>query len=259
MFTQAIGDATSGFEGDWRFLADFQGVTLRQPTANLRPVFNATYRELRELVSSLGYTQFLTRGTTTALPTTPFETGETYATITLGTTGTPGTPFAASQVKMIDVRGSAGQRWRTLPECTLLQLRDHAQTNRGDPRAWCLLNVGSVSGANYTAGAIAITPTPQGGHYVLWTLPEWVEISSATDVFLYHTEAWRRWHMFRAMAVVCGARDKDSARKLEFIMSQLDPDVDGSPAALIHSHAPTAAGPKTWTRDSSYRGSGPWR
>jgi hypothetical protein len=251
MFTQVVGTSTTGFEGQFRFLADVQGLATavgRHPSADLLPIFNASYRSLRELVTTYGYTQFITRGTTTALPTSPVEAGETYATIT--------TTVGLNQLKAVDVRFSNNE-WVRLPEVTLLQLRDFPTRTRGYPRAWCWLDAGSVAAAAYTGGRIAILPTPNGGSYALWTMAEFPELT-ATDHYLYHTEDWRKWHMYNAMAQLCGARDKDSARKLDFIQTQLNPDVEGTPAYNIKAQSPTAAGPKTWTRSSSYRGVGPW-
>jgi mRNA-degrading endonuclease toxin of MazEF toxin-antitoxin module len=250
VFTQALGSSTTGFEGEFRFEADIQGLATsvgRHPSANLLPIFNSSYRRLRELVVSYGYTQFCVRGTTTALPVAAVEAGETYASIT--------TLVAMDQLKMLDVKDTTG-RWRTLPEVTLLQLRDFATTTRGQPQAWCWLDAGTVSAATFTGGRIAITPVPNGGSYALWTMPETTPVVQTTDVFLYHTEDWRMWHMYDVMSRVCGARDKDTARKLDFIMSRLDPDVEGSPAFNIRNQAPTAAGSKTMTRASNYRGIG---
>lgn len=252
MFRQAVGDTTTGFEKQFRFLCDQQGLGTavgRHPSADLLPIFNASYRSLRELVTGLGYRQLLARSATTALPTIPFEAGETYATITVAE--------ATNAIKQIDIKAQSGE-WFTLPEIQLLQLRDFAQRNPGFPRAWCYLDQGSVSGQTYTSGRIAITPTPNGGSYVLWTLPEFTELSSASDQFLYHTEDWRRWHMFDAMLMLSGVRDKDTAKKVQLILRQLDPSVDGSPAYNIHQQAPTQSGPRTWTRARDYRGVGPW-
>lgn len=259
MFTQALGvgtpGASSGWLGDFRFEADIQGLntapTARHPDANIILVANSSYKRLRELVAGYGYTQFCTRGTTTALPTTAVETGETYASIT--------TLVGMDQLKMVDVKDTNG-RWRPggLPEVTLLQLRDFATPFSGAPRAWCWLDSGSVSGATFTGGKIAITPVPIGGSYALWTMSEPQVVASSTDVFLYHTEDWRMWHMYDVMSRIVGARDKDTAKKLQFIMSRLDPSVEGSPAFNIKNQAPTASGSKTMTRSSNYNGIGPW-
>ena len=259
MFTQALGTSTTGFEGEFRYLADIQGLATsvgRHPSANLLPVFNSSHRRLRELVSGYGYTQFCTRGATTALPTTAVETGETYAIINVGTAGSPGTIPPTAQVKMLDVKDTTG-RWRTLPEVTLLQLRDFATTSRGQPQAWCWINAGSIStGTTFVAGQIAITPTPNGGSYALWSMNELTMPTATSDVYLYHNEDWRMWHMYDAMAQVVGARDKDTAKKLAFVLSRLDPTVEGSPAFNIKNQAPTAAGAKTMTRSDNYRGIG---
>lgn len=261
MFTQALGTTTTGFEGEFRFEADIQGLGTsvgRHPSANLLPIFNSSYRRLVELVTGYGYTQFCTRGATTALPTSAVETGETYATIDVGVAGSPGTVPTTRQVKMFDIKDTNG-RWRPggLPEITLLQLRDFATPTRGAPRAWCWITAPSISsGTTLVAGKIAVTPVPVGGSYALWTMNELTMPSTTSDVYLYHTEDWRMWHMYDAMSRVCGARDKDTAKKLDFILSRLNPDVEGSPAFNIKNQVPTAAGAKTMTRSSDYRGIG---
>lgn len=253
MFTQALGTTTTGFEGQFRFLADQQGLGTsvgRHPSADLLPVFNANYRSLRQFVTGLGYRQFSTRGSTTALPTSAVETNETYATITLAA--------GVSQIVAVDVQ-DVNLEWRPLTEIQLGQLRDYASRRPAPPRAWLWLDAGSVSGSTLTQGKIGVTPVPNGGNYALWTMNEFTDLSAITDVYLYHTEDWRRWHMFSCMRDVCGIRDKDSAKKLAAIERMLDPNVPGTPAYNIVIHAPTAAGPKTWTRSRDYRGVGPWR
>jgi hypothetical protein len=250
VFTQALGTTTTGFEGEFRFLADVQGLGTaagRHPSADLLLIFNSSYQSLRELVTGYGYTQFCTRGTTTSLPTSAVETGETYATITTST--------GLEVVKMLDVKTGAGD-WRLLPEVPLLQLRDYATRTPGPPMAWSWLDSGSVSGSTYTAGKIAVTPVPNGGSYVLWTMNRITPPASATDHYLYHVESWRQWHLFDAMSKIVGARDKDTAKKLDYVLSRLNPEVEGSPAYLIKKFAPTKSGPKTWTRASNYRGTG---
>lgn len=255
MFTLALGNTTTGFEGEFRFLADAQGLGTpvgRHPSANLLPIFNDTYKSLREQVTEWGYTQFLTRGTTTAMPTTAFETGETYATITISQ--------SLQQIKAIDAKLTNG-RWKRLDEVSFLQLRDtYIEPNApGTPDVWCWLDAGSVSGANYTAGRIAIAPVPNGGSYVLWSMNAFTDLASTTDVFLYHNSDWKQWHMLTALVRVCGVRDKDTAKKLETAMYELNPRNEGTVAERMKSQAPTASGPKTWTRSENYRGSrGPW-
>jgi hypothetical protein len=258
MFTQVLGTSTTGFEGEFRYLADVEGLATsvgRHPSANLLPVFNSSYRRLRELVSGYGYTQFCRPGATTALPTTAVEAGETYAVIDVGADGAAVGVSNISQIKMVDVK-SPGGRWRTLPEITILQLRDHATTTPGRPEAWCWLT-GPQFGAlaSQSKGSIAITPVPNGGSYKLWTMTEAIPVSSTSDFFIYHTEDWRMWHMYDAMGQIVGARDKDTAKKLDYITdNRLNVNVVGSPAYNISTQRPTAAGPRTWTRSGAYRG-----
>lgn len=258
MFSLALGTPTTFFEGEFRFLADAEGLGTsvdRNPSVDLLPIFNDSHRSLREYVTGLGYTQFITRALTGSLPTSPTVAGDTYGTISLGVAGTPGTLPDFSQIKMVRVLDTSG-RWRTLPECTLLQLGDYASdATRGDPEAWCLLNLGSVSSSpvTYTAGELAITPVPRGGSYAIWTMKDEALPVATTDVYYYNTVDWKKWHMYHAMAQICGTRDKDTARKLQSILRQLDPEEPGTPAYNIHRAAPTASGSRTWTRSSNYR------
>jgi hypothetical protein len=261
MFTRALGTTTTGFEGQFRYLADLQGLGTsggRHPSASLLPVFNASYKALREYVTALGYTQFIKRGTTTTLPTTPVETGETYAVVDVGTSGTPGSPSTMTQIKRVDVK-IGGDDWCELPEVTLLQLRDVARRNSGNttnrPMAWCWLDAGSIStGTTFVKGAIAFAPVPSSGSYCIWAMSDFTDVSATTDVFLYHTEDWAQWHMYHAMLQICGVRDKATAAQQQNIARMLDPNTPGTPAWAIQHQAPTASGPKTWVRSSAYRG-----
>lgn len=267
MFTRALGTTTTGFEGQFRFLADVEGLGTaagRHPSASLLPVFNASYRGLREFVTGLGYTQFIRRQATTNLPTTPVEVGESYAIIDVGTSGTPGTIPTLEQIKRVDVKIS-GSDWYELPEVTLLQLRDLTPSRyfggASRPQGWCWLNSGNITGTTaFVKGEIAIAPVPTGGQYCLWSMVEQPDLVNTTDVWLYHTEDWAQWHMFDAMSKICGARDKDTAKKLDYILNnRLNVNIPGSPAYNIASQRPTASGPRTWTRSSGYRGVGPRR
>lgn len=259
MFTVALGTSTTGWEGQFRFLADQQGlsgVTARMPSASLLPVINAGYRSLRELVVTYGYTLFCQRGTTTALPTVPPETGETYVVIDFGASGTPGTVPPITQIKMIDFKDTSNN-WSRLPELTLLQMRDYAITSTpARPQGWFWLNAGSVATNAFTKGSIGVTPVPNGGSYAIWSMPEFADLTAATDLFLYQTEDWRQWHFFNVMKQICGVRDKNLAKQMDLILWNLSPDKEGSPAYNIKAQAPTASGSRTWSRADNYRGNG---
>jgi hypothetical protein len=249
MFTQAVGTTSTGFEGLFRYTADIQGLGTsvgRHPSADLLQIFNASYRELRTLVTGYDYTQFVTRGSTTSLPTSAVEVGEQYATITLAA--------GVEMIKKVDIK-IGSEDWTELDECTLLQLRDNTYS-RGSPRrprVWCWIDSGSAAAAVFTPGKIAVAPVPTSGSYALWTMSTFTDLALTTDIYAYHNESWRQWHLYHAMAKVCGARDKDTARKLDFVLTQLNPEVEGSPAEQIKRFAPTKAGPKTWTRSANYR------
>lgn len=264
MYTKAVGTTTTGFEGKFRYQMDLQGLgsaTGRHPSADLLNVFNDAYKSLRELVTGKGYTQFIVRGTTTTLPVVPVEAGETYAIINVGTTGTPGTPPTFSQIRRIDIKAN-GSDWFELPYVTFGQLReltpDRFTTSPTKPRGWCWLNAGTIAGANFTAGQIALAPVPTNGQFCIWTLPDWIDCAGTTDVFYYHIADWEMWHLYKAASMVLVPRDKDSMRVAQWLASQLNEEVPGTPAYNIHRARPVAAGPKTWVRTADYRGPA-WR
>lgn len=273
MFTKAVGQGAtpgpaSGFIGEFRFLADAQGLSSaagRHPDADLLPVLQASREALRELVTGYGYTLFCTRGATTNLPTTAVEAGEQYAVINVGVSGSPGTIDTLQQVKRIDVKAS-GSDWFPLDEVTLNQLRDISGSQYGFgsngtmPKGWCWLNAGALSnpqtGAS-VAGQIAIAPVPRAGQYCLWTMNKEPLATGATSLWLFHTEDWAQWMMWDAMSKIVGSRDKNSKKQLDYIVNnRLNREVPGSPAFNIWVQRPTAAGPRTWTRGKNYRG--PW-
>lgn len=248
MFAQTL----ASFETEWRYRADLQGLGTsvgRHPSANLLPVFNGAYRDLIEQALEYGYTQFLSRGTTTNLPTTPVEAGESYAVIA--------TDATIRQIKKIDVRPSGGN-WITLEEITALQLRDYgaSSTPARVPRGWCWLDSGVT--ATTMVGHVAVTPVPQGGQYALWTMPEFTPLVLTTDSYVYHAECWRKWHIYKAMLEVCVVRDKNSQNVWNAIAKQLDPANEGSPAHQLKNMAPTASGAMTWTRSPDYNNTRGW-
>lgn len=255
MISRALGSATTGLEGEFRFQFDLQSAGTagtRNPTTNVAAALNGSYRSLREYVTNCGYTLFMNRGSTTALPTSATVSGEDYAQITVPTT--------TNVVKAIDVQRS-GQPWGRLEEVPFGQLRDFTSW-RGSgfrpqlPLAWSWLTAATVSGAATTAGHIAIFPIPTGGNYCLWTLPEWTDITDPTHVFLFHTEEWLQWLFAHAALKVCVFRDKDARKRKQDLQDVLNPYLEGSAAFNIKSQAPTAAGPRTWSRSPNYRGGG---
>jgi hypothetical protein len=257
MITRALGTATTGLEGQFRYQFDLQSAGTsgtRNPTVDVVSALNGSYRSLRELVTTWGYTLFLLRGSTTALPTAATVSGEDYAQITV--------PLATQVVKSVDVQVS-GQPWRKLEEVPFGQLRSFGPL-RGVadrprlPLAWCWLTAATVSGATATAGHIAVFPIPSQGNYCLWTLPEWTDITGATDIFLFHSEEWIQYLFAHAALKVCVFRDKDARQRRQALLDQLNPDNEGSPAWNIKNQAPVAAGPRTWRRSPNYRGGGLW-
>lgn len=257
MITRALGTLTTGLEGQFRYQFDIQGLGTsggRNPTADVVSALNGSYRSLREFVTNCGYTLFLTRGSTTVLPTSATVTGEDYAQIAV--------PQATLVVKGVDVQFGS-EPWYRLQEVPFGQMRDFTQyqqraNNPRRPMAWSQLTAGTVAGSAFTAGQIAVFPIPSSGNYALWTLPEWTDITSATDVFLFQSEEWIQWMFAHAALKVNVFRDKDAQRKRDALYAQLDPNIVGSPAYNVRTLAPVAAGPRTWTRDRNYRSGRFW-
>jgi hypothetical protein len=223
---------------------DAENQTNRHPDALIDELANSGYRALRSAVTGWGYDAYLTSTTATTTGSPP--TGETYEEINY--------PSGAISIRGIDVFDSPV--WRPLQPVGFVNRRSF--TDRAPlPEAFSIALAGSVSGSTYTPGKILLFPLPRSGVSVkIWYLPEFADISTGTDVFLYQDEDWLQWHLYWCMNEL-GVRDAaDDPTRLQVVREALDPSRRGSLANRIKDLAPRviSAGPRTMRRSSNYYG-----
>jgi hypothetical protein len=224
---------------------DGENLTNRHPDALIDELANSGYRSLRSFVTGCGYDAFLTSTTATTTGSPP-AAGETYEEINY--------PSGAISIRGVDVFDSPV--WRPLSPIGFVNRRSWPdRTNL--PEGFTIALAGSVSGSTYTPGKIQLFPLPRAGLTVkVWYLPEFADISSGTDVFLYQDEDWLQYHIYWVMNEL-GVRDAaDDPTRLQIVRDALDPERRGSLANRIRDLAPRviAAGPRTMRRSQNYYG-----
>lgn len=227
---------------------DGGGIAYRHQTSYVDGVADETYMRLMGEVTRRGFREFRLRSTRAALPTTAVsaDSNEKYATVAY--------PTGAIAILGLDVLQSG--RWRRVKRLDgWAERRDHqdnypAETEK--PRAWDVLNHGSVATTVFTAGTIAIFPVPTSGDYTLWYLPDWTRIAgNDTYLFLYREQCWYDYHVLEGIKELCGLRDGDNARRYDIAdrMSKEALEAIGEWNGIE-----TQDGPSTWTRDTNYHG-----
>lgn len=173
-------------EGDIGYRFSINGVSLRHSqgtTGRLRQLFNAAWRETREIVAmaSDGEGAYLVRGATTALPVVAAVTGEAYAEI----------PWPVDAVAIAGVRCLVNApRWYPLKRVSFNAIHDFQYTatfagynpSRG-PMAYASRLIPDGVGSTETPGQIMIAPVPVSGSYALWYLQAWQDRTADSDTF----------------------------------------------------------------------------
>lgn len=185
------------------YRADLEGISDRHPTVSLNTEANLSYRELRVKLANADVQTVLTPTAILALPVVEAVAGGGYAEIDW--------PTAAVSVHGLDVK--VGGYWNTVPQGTFQQRRLGPVSNdRGDYTyaeeglaVWIQRSLPTVSGSATTAGKIMLFPVPSGGSYVLWHLPEWIDITVDSDLFPGQ-ESWLQWVIWD-VACKCLIRD----------------------------------------------------
>lgn len=229
---------------------DLGATILRHPSTWVNLVLNDSYRSLRDFVVAHGFKLYKVATTATAFPTTPPVAGETYAEI----------PWPATAVDILgvdaNVDSSAGW-WPLEPveweERRMFDPAPFYANGAAAPYAFSPISQGSVSGAVFTAGTIAVFPIPNTGLYKIWYLPEWVNITNDTHLFLFGNEDWAQWMLWEATRRIA-TRDNDSQSRLAEATRQLNPLAADTVAYRIVQSAPkhVKAGPMTWRRAPDY-------
>lgn len=172
------------------YRADLEGLFDRHPTVSLNQEANLSYRQLRQKLANAGCATVLSPTAILNLPTTEAVAGGGYAEIDW--------PVDAVSVHGIDVK--VGGFWCALPQGAFSQRRlGPIRSDRGDYQyadeglaMWIQRSLPTTSGATSVAGKIMLMPVPGAGQYVIWYLPQWVDITLDTDLFPGQ-ESWIEW------------------------------------------------------------------
>lgn len=172
------------------YRADLEGITDRHPLVDLAQEANLSYRDLRVKLANADVQTVLTPTAITALPVVEAVAGGGYAEIDW--------PVDAVSVHGLDVK--VGGYWCTVPQGTFAQRRLGPVWNeRGDYTyageglaMWIQRSLPTTNASAQVAGKIMLFPVPGGGSYVLWYLPQWVDLVLTTDLFPGQ-ESWLQW------------------------------------------------------------------
>lgn len=173
-----------------QYRADLEGLSDRHPGANLGQEANMSYRALRVLLANNDVQMVLSPTAIADLPLVEAVSGGGYAEIDW--------PSSFVSVHGLDVK--IGGAWSTLPRGNFTHRRlgafngergDYAFAGEGQAM-WIPRSLPTVSGATTANGKIQLFPVPGGGQYVLWGLPEWIDLTLDTDLFPGQEE-WIDW------------------------------------------------------------------
>lgn len=172
------------------YRADLEGISDRHPTLDLNAEANLSWRALRMQLANNDVQVVLSPTAILNLPTTEALAGAGYAEIDW--------PTDAVSVHGIDVK--VGGYWCSLPQGHFSQRRlgpvysergSYAYADEG-LAMWVVRSLPTVNASAPVAGKIQLFPVPDGGQYILWYLPEWVDIALDTDLFPGQ-ESWIEW------------------------------------------------------------------
>lgn len=172
------------------YRADLEGLSDRHPTLDLNREANLSYRDLRVKLANADVQTVLSSSAILTLPTTEAVAGGGYSEIDW--------PVSAVSIHGIDVK--VGGCWSTLPQGNFAQRRlGPVRSDRGDYAyadeglaMWVVRSLPTTSANTTVAGKIMLFPVPSSGQYVIWSLPEWVDIQLDTDLFPGQ-ESWLQW------------------------------------------------------------------
>lgn len=201
------------------YRADLEGITDRHPTLDLNREANLSYRALRVKLANAEVWTALTSTAILTLPTVEAVAGGGYSEIDW--------PVNAVSIHGIDIR--VGGYWARLPQGNFAQRRmlqpstserqDYALVDQGQAM-WILRSLPSTAAASQVAGKIMLFPVSSNGQYVVWFLPEWVDIVNDTDLFPGQ-ESWLQYVVWD-VAVKCLIRDvgPQASAQLQFCMAE---------------------------------------
>lgn len=180
------------------YRGDLEGITDRHPTINMNQEVNLSWRRLRQKLCNAGVMVAMTPTAILTLPTVESVSGGGYAEI----------PWPTDAVSIHGLDARVGGTWCAVPQGDFAQRRlGPYNSSRGDYQfadaglaMWILRNLPT---ATATAGSIMLFPVPSGGQYVLWYLPQWVDITTDSLEFPGQ-EMWLQWVIWDVVATCLG-------------------------------------------------------
>lgn len=182
--------------------------TNRHQLNDLNQEINDSYRDFLTIMKTRGFDVQLVETAQANLPTVRADTNEAYSEVAW--------PAASAYIKRIDVL--VGGTWGELTRRDWGQLRSEYRSSSGScqrPLVWAPKSEGSVSGAVFTAGKLALAPfAPVGGKYKITYAPEFVDLTSDTDLFLFPDPNCYNYVVWDVASKVC-IRDRDNKKQLD--------------------------------------------
>lgn len=206
-------------EGDITYRFSIAGLPNRHSTGSagrVRQLFNACWRETREIIAFANDGGYLIRSATTALPTTAAVVGEAYVEI----------PWPVDAIAVYGVRCQVnGVRWYPLKRVPFAAMHDFQYDglfagyapNRG-PIAYTTRIIPDGVGQTETAGQIMVMPVPTSGSYALWYLQGWQDRTADADTIpgmADHIE-----HAILGTLIRMSQPDSDSQKQVQIWMME---------------------------------------
>jgi hypothetical protein len=209
----------TALEGDIVYRYATAGLQNRHPTGvngRIRQLFNASWRETREIIAMALDGGYFVRGSTLALPVAPPVTGEVYVSVPF--------PTDAVSVVLVLVQSAAGRRWIPLDPTTLPGLYDTQRSTltsfggRRMPRKYVLQSIPDGVGSTETAGQILLAPIPTAGNYAVWYVQAWADRTANNDTIpgmANHIE-----HAILGTLIKMAQPDSDSQKQVQIWMME---------------------------------------
>lgn len=218
--------------------------TKRHDVTEANVYLNDSYREYLSFMTTRGFDYFLEETSQANLPSSRADTNEQYSLIDWP-------PAAASALALKRVDVYAAGEWHELLRRDWTQLRSEnhsSQASATRPLVYAVKSIGKVSAATFTVGKIALAPFCSTGQYKLTYLPEWVNLTTDSHLFLFHDEIGAQWMMWNTV-IKYSAQDNNAKKRFEIAQVQ-----QAKCEALIGHFVPqiTSTGPLTVVRSPDY-------
>jgi hypothetical protein len=213
----------------------------RHETSDATLYLNDSYRQYLTLLTTRGFDFALTETALASLPTSRADTSEQYSLVDW--------PSGAILIKRIDVYSDGD--WHELERRDWTTLRSEGRSSSSTvrrPVVYAPKSHGSVSGATFTAGKIALAPFSSNGKYKITYQAEWADITDTSHVFLFADEHGVQWVLWD-FVVKISARDRDNRKRHEIALAERT-----HAEALIGQFVPAIiqTGPQTMVRSPNY-------